>query len=115
MSRYRGAVDRRATEDRLEVALLRRRQVVLEDHGVGVDGQADLAQLWTLPEPRNVAGSGDVATLDDASDDVGPGGINQQRSSSSWRSSSSALTPGKSTPTSTMRSRNVRSMSVVGT
>ena len=41
---HRGAVDRRATEQLLQVALLGGRQVVFEDHGVGVDGEADVAR-----------------------------------------------------------------------
>ena len=40
---HRGAVDGGPTEDLLEVALLCRREIVVEDHGVGIDCQADLA------------------------------------------------------------------------
>ena len=39
---YRRAVDRGAPQDLLQVALLRRRQVVLEHHGVRINGEADL-------------------------------------------------------------------------
>ena len=54
----RRAVDRRAPEDLLKVALLGRREVVLEDHGVGVNREAISRNSRTLPEPMNVAGSG---------------------------------------------------------
>jgi hypothetical protein len=40
---HRGPVDRGAPEDLLEVALLRRREIVFEDHGVRIECETDLA------------------------------------------------------------------------
>ena len=76
---HRGAVDRGAAEQLLQVELLRRRQLVVEHDGVGVDGEADLAQLLGLAladEPRVVRR---VAPLDQAADLVGAGGVDEQR------------------------------------
>ena len=73
-----GAVDGRAAEDLLQVALLGRRELVVEDDGVGVDGQRELVELLGLA-PADVGGRiGMVPTLDDAADDVGPGRPHQQ-------------------------------------
>ena len=48
---HRRSVNSRPTEDLLEVALLGRRQLVVEDDGVGIDGLADPAQLLRLAPP----------------------------------------------------------------
>ena len=45
---HRGPIDRRATEDPLEVALLGRTEFVIEDDGVGVDRLAQHVQLFGL-------------------------------------------------------------------
>ena len=76
---HRGAVDGRSTEDLLQVALLGRREVVLEDDGVGVDREADLAQFLHLARPEERGGIGRVTTLDYARDDVGARGVDQER------------------------------------
>ena len=76
---HRGAVDRRAPEDLLQVALLGRREVVFEDHGVGVERETDLAKFLYLARAEERRGIGRVATLDDARDDVGAGRVDQQR------------------------------------
>ena len=76
---HRGAVDRRAAEQLLEVELLGRRQLVVEHDGVGVDGEADLLELLGLAladVPRVI---GRVAALHEAADLVGTGGVDEQR------------------------------------
>ncbi len=73
----RGSVDRGASEDLLQVALLSRREVVLEDHRVRVDRQTDLAQLVDLSRTEERGGIGSVTTLNDARHHVGAGGVNQ--------------------------------------
>jgi hypothetical protein len=75
---HRSAVDRRATEQLLQVELLRRGQFVVEHHGVGVDGEAQLAQLLDLAladVPRVV---GRLAALHDPTDDIGAGRVDEQ-------------------------------------
>ena len=65
-------------EQLLEVELLGGRQVVVEHDRVGVDRQAQLAQLVDLAladVPRVV---GRVAPLHEATDDVGAGGVDEQ-------------------------------------
>ena len=52
---HRGAVDGRPPEDLLQVALLGRRELVVEDHGVGVDRQRERRQLLRLA-PADVGG-----------------------------------------------------------
>ena len=72
------AVDRRAAEQLLEVELLGRRQLVVEHDRVGVDRQAQLAQLLGLAladVPRVV---GRRPALHEAADDIGAGGVDQQ-------------------------------------
>ena len=76
---HRGAVDGRAPEQLLEVVLLRRRQLVVEDDRVAVDLEADLAQLLGLALADVVRGVGRVAALHDAGDLVGAGGVDQLR------------------------------------
>ena len=111
----RGAVDRRAPEDLLEVALLGGREIVFEHHRVRVDREADArAAPATLPEPRKVAGSGASRRWTTRATTSAPAVSTSSASSSSWCSSSSGVTPGKRTPTRTIFSRNVRSMSVSG-
>ena len=76
---HRGAVDRRTAEQLLEVVLLGGRQLVVEHDGVGVDGEADLAQLLGLAladVPRVIRR---VSPLDEAGDLVGAGGVDEQR------------------------------------
>ena len=87
---HRGPVDGRAPEDLLQVALLGRGERVLEDHGVGVDGEAQLAQLCDLARAEERRGVGRVAALDDPRGDVGARGVDSSASSSSWFSRSSA-------------------------
>ena len=52
---------------------------MLEDDGVGVQGEADLAQLLHLARAEERRRVGGVATLHDARDDVGAGGVDEQR------------------------------------
>ena len=110
---HRRAVDRRAAEQALQVVLLGRGQLVVEHDGVGVDGEAQLAQFLGLAladEPRAI---GDVAALRDrVPTSSAPAVSTRAASSSRLASASSSVTPGKATPTRTMRSRNARSMSV---
>ena len=76
---HRGAVDRGAAEQLLEVVLLRGRQLVVEHDGVGVDTEAELAQLLGLAladEPRVIRR---VAPLHEAGDLVGARGVDEQR------------------------------------
>ena len=71
------AVERRAAEEFLEVELLPRRQLVVEDHGVGIDGEGQFAQLLRLALADVVRGIRCAAPLRDASDDVGTGGVDE--------------------------------------
>ena len=48
---HRGAVDGGAPEDLLQVPRLGRRQLVVEDDGVGVDLEAELRSSSALPLP----------------------------------------------------------------
>ena len=76
---HRGPVDRGSAEQLLEVVLLGGRQLVVEHDRVGVDTDADLAQLLGLAladEPRVI---GRVATLHEAGDFVGARGVDEQR------------------------------------
>ena len=76
---HRRAVDGRPAQDLLQVALLGRREVVVEDHGVGVDGQADRQELLGLA-PAEVGGRvGRGPPLDDPVHHVGAGRVHQQR------------------------------------
>ena len=75
---HRRAVDGRATEQLLQVVLLGGRQLVVEHDGVGVEGEAHLAELLGLAlaeEPRVV---GRIAALHDTRHLVGPGRVDEQ-------------------------------------
>ena len=75
---HRGAVDRRAAEQLLQVVLLRRRQLVVEHDRVGVDGEAQLAQLLGLALAQVPGVVRRVASLHQASCLVGAGRVDQQ-------------------------------------
>ena len=75
---HRGAVDGRAAEDLLEVALLRGRELVVEDDRVGVDRlERDLAELLGLALADVGGRVGRGAALHDARDHVGAGGVDE--------------------------------------
>ena len=76
---HRGAVERRASEQLLQVELLARLQLVVEHHGVGVDGEAELMQLLGLALADVPGVVGRIAPLHHAADLVGAGGVDQQR------------------------------------
>ena len=76
---HRGAVDGGAPEQLLEVVLLRRGELVVEDDGVAVDLEGDLAQLLGLALADVVGGVGRVASLHDARDRIGAGGVDELR------------------------------------
>ena len=76
---HRGAVDGRAAEQLLEVAVLRRRQVVVEHDGVGVEAPAQRGDLLGLAATDEGRGVGRVAPLHDAADDIGTGAVHQLR------------------------------------
>ena len=76
---HRGAVDGGAAEQLLEVVLLGRGELVVEDDGVAVDLEGDLAELLGLALADVVGGVGRVAPLHDAGDHVGAGGVDQLR------------------------------------
>ena len=68
------AVEHLALERRLEVAQLRRRQLVVEDDDVDARPRRTRRRATsTLPLPRNVAGSGLAPLLQHAQHDVGAG------------------------------------------
>ena len=73
-----GAVERRATEQLLQVELLARLQLVVEHHRVGVDGQTQLVQLLGLALADVPGVVGRVAPLHHPADLVGAGGVDQQ-------------------------------------
>ena len=76
---HRGAVDGGAAQDLLQVPLLGGGEVVVEHHGVGVDGQADRRQLLGFA-PAEIGGRIRVVpALDDPLHHVGPGRVHQQR------------------------------------
>ena len=112
---HRGAVDGGAAEQLLEVALLGRAELLVEDHGVGVDRTDRLGQLVHLAPPDEGGRVGSVAPLDDPGDHVGPGRVDQQGQLVEVRPPPPRdRCPGSTTPTSTIRSRNARSMRVPG-
>ena len=74
---HRGAVDGGAPEQLLQVAVLRRRQLVVEDDGVGVEAAAQLGDLLRLAAADEGGRVGRVATLHDAADDVGARAVDQ--------------------------------------
>ncbi len=71
-------VDGRAAQDLLEVALLGRGQLVVEDDGVGIDGLRQLVEFLGLAPSHEGGRIGVIATLDDAADDVGTGRAHQE-------------------------------------
>ena len=112
---HRGAVDRRAAEQLLEVELLGRRQLVVEHDGVGVDGEAQLAcSSSALPLPMNHVWSGRVAALHDAGRRRRRRRCRPAAASSSRLASTSLVGRRRAgvTPTSTICSRIDRSISV---
>ena len=76
---HRGAVDGGAPEQLLEVELLGRRELVVEDDRVAVDLEGDLAQLLGLALADVVRRVGRVAPLHDPGDLVGAGGVDELR------------------------------------
>ena len=76
---HRGAVDGRAAEQLLEVAVLRRRQLVVEYDRVRVEAPAQLGDLLGLAPPDEGGGVGRVAPLHDAADHVGTRAVHQPR------------------------------------
>ena len=75
---HSGPVDRGPAEDPLEVPLLGRRQLVVEDHRVGIHGLADPAKLLCLAPAdvgRRVRG---IAALHNAGCLVGTCGVDEQ-------------------------------------
>ena len=75
---HRCTVDGRSAQDGLEVALLSRGEVVIEDDRVGVDGQADRPQFFGLPGSEEGGRIGRRAALDETLGDVGAGRVHQQ-------------------------------------
>ncbi len=75
----RDAVDDVALEQRLEVALLRGRQLVVEHHDVDVERVGELAQLRGLALADVGRGVGPVAALELALDRVGTRGVDEER------------------------------------
>ncbi len=76
---HRGAVERRPAEQLLQVVLLGRAELVVEDHGVGVHRQAQLAQLLGLALAHVGGRIRPVAGLHHPADLVGAGRVDQQR------------------------------------
>ena len=76
---HRGAVDRGATEELLEVALLGRGELVVEHDGVAVGLERDLAQLLGLALADVGGRVGRGAALHEARDLVGAGGVDELR------------------------------------
>ena len=74
-----GAVDGRATEQLLEVALLGGRELVVEHHRVAVGGQRQLAQLLGLALADEGGRVGRGSALHEARDLVGAGGVDELR------------------------------------
>ena len=76
---HRGAVDGRAPEELLEVALLGRGELVVEHHGVAVGLEGDLAQLLGLALADVGGRVGRGAALHEARHLVGAGGVDELR------------------------------------
>ena len=74
---HRGAVDRRPPEQLLQVAMLRGRQLVVEDDGVRVEAAAQLGDLLGFAAPDEGGRVGGITTLHDAADDIGTGAVDQ--------------------------------------
>ena len=72
------AVDGGPAEDLLQVALLGGRQLVVEDHSVGVDGFADSPQLLCLAPPDVGRRVRRLAPLHDAGRLVGARGVDEK-------------------------------------
>ena len=75
---HRGAVDRGAAQQLLEVELLGGGELVVEHDRVAVGGQRQLAQLLGLALAHVGGRVGRLAPLVDAADLVGAGGVDQQ-------------------------------------
>ena len=75
----RDAVDDVAREQLLEVALLRGRELVVEDHEVDVERVRELAQLLGLARADVGRGIGTVAPLEHELDRFGARGVDEQR------------------------------------
>ena len=73
----RRAVNGRATKYLLQITLLGGRQILLEDHRVGVDREADLLQFIHLARAKEGGRIGGIATLHHARDHVGTSSIYQ--------------------------------------
>ena len=76
---HRGAVDGGAAEQLLQVAVLRRRQLVVEDDRVGVEAAAERGDLLRLAAPDEGGRVGRVAPLHDPAHDVGARAVHQLR------------------------------------
>jgi len=74
---HRGAVERAALEDALEVELLRGCELLVEHDGVGVDLLGQLVDLLGLALADERAGVGRAAPLHDTGHDVRAGGVDQ--------------------------------------
>ena len=74
-----GAVDRLDLELVLEVAQLAGRQVAVEDHRVGAGGLDDLEEALDLAATDEGRGVGRLTTLVDRVEDLGAGGLGEQR------------------------------------
>jgi hypothetical protein len=69
------AVDRRPPEELLEVAMLGRAQLVVEDDGVGIEAAAQRGDLLRLALADEGGRVGRIATLHDTTDDIGAGAV----------------------------------------
>jgi hypothetical protein len=76
---HRGAIDGGPPEQLLEVELLGRRQLVVEDDRVAVDRQGQVAQLFHLALADVERRIGRVAPLHDPAHLVGAGGVDEER------------------------------------
>ena len=111
---HRGPVDGRAAQDLLEVALLGRRELVVEDDGVGVDGQGHRLELLGLA-PADVGGRIGVVRRWTTRPTTSAPAVSTSRASSSRPASVAAGVPrGRSPRPSTMRSRTVAGDQGVG-
>jgi len=75
---HRRAIDGRAPEELLQVPVLRRGQLVVEDDRVDVEAPAQLGDLLRLAAPDERGGVGCVASLHHAPHDVGTGAVDEQ-------------------------------------
>ena len=74
-----GAVDHLDVERLLEVPHLRRRQIVVEDHEIGLALRGLALDLLELPLADEGGGVDAAAALDHAVDHLGAGGVGEQR------------------------------------